>query len=88
MTETMGAISDREHEHLGVTDTQVVALRKYYLDAVRALQQGGRPPALAWGVEDEVSYDDLYLVSGLIAADRDWKSQVSDVTTHALVGAR
>ncbi len=88
MTETMGPIADRENEHLGVTDTQVVALRRFYLDALRTLQQGGRLPGLAWGDEDDVSYDDLYLVSALIATDRDWKSQIPEVTTHTLVGAR
>jgi phenylpropionate dioxygenase-like ring-hydroxylating dioxygenase large terminal subunit len=88
MTETMGPIADRENEHLGVTDTQVVALRRYYLDAVHALQQGARPPGLAWDVEDDNSYDDLYLVSALISADRDWKRQVPEVTTHVLAGAR
>jgi hypothetical protein len=88
MTETMGPIADRENEHLGITDSQVVALRRYYLDAVRALQQGARPPGLAWDVEDDNSYDDLYLVSALIAGDRDWTTQVPDVTTHVLAGAR
>src|SRR5262249_22267532 len=55
MTETMGRISDRENEHLGVTDTQVVALRKYYMDALKAVQEGKQPPGLSWDVEDEIS---------------------------------
>jgi hypothetical protein len=88
MTETMGPISDRENEHLGITDTQVVALRRYFLDAVRSFQQGVRPPGLAWGPADDNSYDDLYLVSALIDAHRDWTSQVPEVSTHALAGAR
>ncbi len=88
MTETMGAIADRENEHLGVTDTQVVALRRYYLDAIKLHQQGKPLPGLAWDVEDDNSYDDLYMVSGLIKTDRDWQSQVPDVTTHQLAGVR
>lgn len=88
MTETMGGIADREHEHLGVTDSQVVAVRKFYLDAVRTFQQGAVPPGLARDVEDDNSYDDLYLVSALIDGERDWKSQVPDVTTHVLGGVR
>ena len=71
-----------------MTDSQVVALRRYYLDAVQALQQAARPPGLAWDLEDDNSYDDLYLVSALITTDRDWTSQVPEVTTHVLAGAR
>ena len=85
MTETMGPIADREHEHLGSTDSQVVAVRQFYLNAVKAFQRGERPPGLAWDVEtDDNRYDDLYLVSALIDEDRPWKSQIPEVTTHAL----
>lgn len=86
MTESMGPIVDREHEHLGVGDTQVVAVRSFYLDAVRAFRQGAPPPGLAWDVEDDNSYDDLYLVSALISQGGDWKAQVPEVTTHVLAG--
>ena len=88
MTETMGPIADREHEHLGMTDSQVVAVRRFYLDAVHAFQRGEPLPGLARDAAEDNSYDDMYLVSALVSEDRDWKSQVPEVTTHILAGAR
>jgi len=43
MTQSMGPICDRTREHLGVGDTYVIALRRYLLRAVRALQDGKIP---------------------------------------------
>ena len=43
-TETMGPIYDRSREHLGMSDRAVIALRRFLLGAVRALQQGKEPP--------------------------------------------
>jgi hypothetical protein len=45
-TETMGPIYDRSQEHLGVSDKAVIAVRKYLIDTVRALQEGKEPPHL------------------------------------------
>ncbi len=36
-TESMGPIYDRSKEHLGVSDTAVIAMRKFLLEAVKAL---------------------------------------------------
>ncbi|NIO08580.1 MAG: Rieske 2Fe-2S domain-containing protein [Deltaproteobacteria bacterium] len=43
-TETMGPLYDRSKEHLGVSDTAVIAMRKYLLDSAKALQDGEEPP--------------------------------------------
>jgi phthalate 4,5-dioxygenase len=43
-TESMGALYDRSREHLGVSDKGVIAVRRYLLDAARALQEEGREP--------------------------------------------
>jgi hypothetical protein len=43
-TESMGAIYERRREHLGVSDTAVIALRKFLLNAVRDFQDGKEPP--------------------------------------------
>src|SRR5262245_11871291 len=43
-TETMGPIYDRSREHLGVSDMTVIALRRFLLRAVRALDNGQEPP--------------------------------------------
>jgi hypothetical protein len=84
MVETMGPISDRPNEHLGITDTQVAAVRKFLLDTVESFTRGAPPPGLAWSNADDNSYTDLYLVDALIPAGRDWKGLVPEVTTHAL----
>jgi hypothetical protein len=84
MVETMGLISDRPNEHLGITDTQVATVRKFLLDAVESFTRGAAPPGLAWRSADDNSYADLYLVDARIPAGRDWKELVPEVTTHAL----
>jgi hypothetical protein len=43
-TESMGPIFDRSQEHLGVSDMTVIAVRRYLLNAVRAVAGGKEPP--------------------------------------------
>src|SRR5438093_13591939 len=43
-TESMGPIFDRSREHLGVSDKAVIAVRKFLLSSVEALQEGREPP--------------------------------------------
>ncbi len=43
-TESMGPIYDRSKEHLGVSDTAVIAMRKFLIHAVKTLQEGKEPP--------------------------------------------
>src|SRR5439155_1124087 len=43
-TESMGPIFDRSREHLGVSDKAVIAVRKFLLTSVKALQAGREPP--------------------------------------------
>lgn len=45
-TESMGSIFDRSQEHLGVSDKAVIAVRKFLLTTVKALQAGKEPPHL------------------------------------------
>lgn len=52
VTETMGAICDRSKEHLGASDTAVIAARRYLLDAVKAFQGGAEPPHLVRDASD------------------------------------
>ncbi len=44
--ESMGVIYDRSKEHLGVSDTAIIAARRRLLKAVREHERGGEPPAL------------------------------------------
>ncbi len=43
-TESMGPIFDRSKEHLGAGDITVIAVRKFLLQCVRALDGGKEPP--------------------------------------------
>jgi len=43
-TESMGPIFDRSKEHLGAGDITVIAVRKFLLQATRALDRGKEPP--------------------------------------------
>jgi hypothetical protein len=44
--ESMGVVSDRTKEHLGVSDTYVIAVRRFLLKAVKSFIEGGEPPGL------------------------------------------
>src|SRR2546425_6364221 len=50
-TESMGAICDRSREHLGVSDKAVIAVRKFLLNTVKALQEGKEPPHIVRDAE-------------------------------------
>jgi hypothetical protein len=43
-TESMGPIYDRSKEHLGAGDITAIAVRKFLLQSVRALDMGKEPP--------------------------------------------
>jgi len=43
-TESMGPIYDRSKEHLGAGDITAIAVRKFLLQSVRALNMGKEPP--------------------------------------------
>jgi nitrite reductase/ring-hydroxylating ferredoxin subunit len=43
-TESMGPIYDRAQEHLGVSDMTVIAVRRFLLRALRAVEAGQEPP--------------------------------------------
>ena len=45
MTESMGAIYDRTHEHLGTTDAMIIRTRRAYIRAAEALRDQGIVPA-------------------------------------------
>jgi phthalate 4,5-dioxygenase oxygenase subunit len=44
MTETMGVIYDRSHEHLGTTDTMIIRARRKLIAMARALAEEGTVP--------------------------------------------
>ncbi len=84
--ESMGVIVDRENEHLGTTDAQIAAVRRFLLDTVNKHQDGSDPPGVAYDVEDN-DFSDLYLMSAVVPTDRDWKASLPRFTTHVLARA-
>jgi phenylpropionate dioxygenase-like ring-hydroxylating dioxygenase large terminal subunit len=67
-TESMGPISDRTQEHLGVSDSYVIQVRRFLLKAVRDLQDGKAPPGLVFDPAQadfaQVRCDVAYLPDG------------------------
>ena len=47
-TESMGPIVDRTKEHLGVSDSYIIQVRRFLLKALRDLQVGKPPPGLVY----------------------------------------
>jgi len=45
MTDSMGAISDRDNEHLGTTDMAIIRMRRRLISTAQALQEGTEPYA-------------------------------------------
>ncbi|HEU0073559.1 MAG TPA: Rieske 2Fe-2S domain-containing protein [Dehalococcoidia bacterium] len=53
MTETMGPIYARDHEHLGTTDSMIIRTRRRWIAAAKALRDHGAVPP---GVDDPTVY--------------------------------
>jgi phthalate 4,5-dioxygenase oxygenase subunit len=53
VTESMGAIMDRTHEHLGTSDAMIIRTRRRLLNAARALAENGTTPP---GVDNPEAY--------------------------------
>ena len=81
VTETMGPICDRENEHLGTVDTQIAAIRKFLLKAVRDFEAGGDPPGLAWSAEEN-RFGEIYSINATLPRDVPW-TDVAQVRAHA-----
>jgi hypothetical protein len=72
-TETQGAIHDRSREHLGVSDTCVVAMRKEMLAAVAAVEAGRDPiHVIRDPAQDDMSH--IVVTSEVIPSDADYRS--------------
>jgi nitrite reductase/ring-hydroxylating ferredoxin subunit len=71
MTESMGGICDRENEHLGQGDSQIVAIRNLLLKVVRDVQEGKDPPGVAFRPEDNNM--NLDLVHATLPPNAPWR---------------
>ena len=87
VVESMGPITDRENEHLGQGDRQIGAVRRFLMDAIREVQDGGDAPGVAFDVEEN-DFSELIMVSADVPTGVDWKAYAPRVTTHVLAGVR
>ena len=74
VTESMGAISDRSQENLGASDRHIIAMRRFMLDAVRAVAEGADPPGVAWTPEQNQPHDYAYMLTTVLPNGADWKA--------------
>jgi phthalate 4,5-dioxygenase len=72
VTESMGAICDRTKEHLGASDTYVIALRRFFLKAVRDFTQGIEPPGLVFDPAKN-DFSAANCTSVTVPLDESWK---------------
>ena len=70
VTESMGAIYDRTHEHLGRTDAAVIRMRRMLLKAAKDLEAGIEPPAL----DATMPYEVIRSAEKVLAPDEDWRT--------------
>jgi phthalate 4,5-dioxygenase oxygenase subunit len=66
--ESMGPLYDRTKEHLGVSDTAIIRMRRRMLDSVRAFDERGEVPLAL-----ESSYVDVVGAEGMLPLDRPWQ---------------
>jgi nitrite reductase/ring-hydroxylating ferredoxin subunit len=72
--ESMGAVLDRTHEHLGTTDRAVIRMRRQLLDAARGIGRGIEPPA----VDGALDYTRIYGAERILAPGQDWRDLGTD----------
>jgi hypothetical protein len=79
VTESMGVIYQRDHEHLGVTDAGIIRMRRLLIRATRALRdQGTVPPGVDKPELYKVRSGAVVLpngVNGILATkDQQWRA--------------
>ena len=66
--ESMGAIVDREQEHLGQADRAIIVTRRMLQQAIDVVKDGGEPAGIA------PTYYDLRAAECTIGSDEDWRA--------------
>ena len=69
VTESMGSIYDRSHEHLGTTDQAVIHMRRMLVEAANNLEEGVEPPA----IDASLPFRDIRSAERIIASGEDWR---------------
>lgn len=79
VTETMGPITDRTLEHLGVTDTHIIELRQYLLRAIRVVQEGRDPPGIFRNPEKNRIGNFVHMLTATIPTDANWRDLLPNI---------
>jgi len=69
VTESMGTIYDRSHEHLGTTDKAIIRMRELLLKTARDLANGIEPQSL----DTTYRYSDIRSSEKILAPEEDWR---------------
>jgi nitrite reductase/ring-hydroxylating ferredoxin subunit len=69
VTESMGAVMDRTHEHLGTSDKAIIRMRRMLIDAAKNLAQGIDPPA----TDPSLPWTSIRSAERNITPDDDWR---------------
>ncbi len=69
VTESMGTIYDRSHEHLGRTDAAVIRMRRMLIKAATDLENGIEPPAL----DASMPFTSIRSAEKVLAPGEDWR---------------
>ena len=72
-TESMGPIADRTKEHLGVSDSYVIQVRRFLLKALRDLQAGKPPPGLVYDPA-QADFSRVRCDVAYLSADVSWRT--------------
>jgi nitrite reductase/ring-hydroxylating ferredoxin subunit len=78
-TESMGPIFDRSKEHLGVSDKAVIAVRKFLLNTVKAMQHGEEPTHLVRAAEHNW-FPHIDCFASLMPEGTHWRQQFAYLT--------
>jgi hypothetical protein len=76
-TESMGPIVDRTKEHLGVSDSYVIQVRRFLLKALRDLEAGKPPPGLAYDA-DQADVSHIRCDVAYLSSNVSWRTLFED----------
>jgi phthalate 4,5-dioxygenase oxygenase subunit len=69
VTESMGPVYDRSHEHLGQTDAAVIRMRRMLIKAAKDLENGLEPPA----IDAAMPFHAIRSAEKILAPGEDWR---------------
>jgi phthalate 4,5-dioxygenase len=74
VTESMGEIYDRNHEHLGTSDRAIIMMRRKLIKAAKELVQGIEPPT----ADTSLPFENILSAERIIPAGEDWRKLGTD----------